>query len=218
MDKSIESIWRQGFLNKDALVAPKLNNMYNQKSIHLIDKFKRMFRINLNAIVAGSILFLGISFLVGIPFMGIGFFLTLSIIVIVNRKLSMGLKKIDMSESSYDYIKAFAQWMKQQIRVNRLMARFYYPLFFISMMLGFWHYHLNGKQLGKTITEKLINNYPGIDLIFGMPLFIIPGVIMMMVILSYLGGKLYNWDLKVVYGGTLRKLDEIITDMEELRN
>ncbi len=86
MEKSIESIWKQGFLNSDALVAPKLNNLYNQKSIHLIDKFKRMFKINLNAIVIGSLLFLGISFLIGIPFMGIGFFLTLSIIVIVNKK------------------------------------------------------------------------------------------------------------------------------------
>ena len=31
MEKSIESIWKQGFLNSDALVAPKLNNLYNQK-------------------------------------------------------------------------------------------------------------------------------------------------------------------------------------------
>lgn len=218
MKKSIESIWKQGFLNSDALVAPKLNNLYNQKSIHLIDKFKRMFKINLNAIVGGSLLFLGISYLVGIPFMGIGFFLTLFIIVIVNRRLSRGLNNIDKSESSYHYIKAFDNWMKQQVRVNRIMARFYYPLFFFSIVLGFWHYHFNGKQLGEAITDRLILSYPNIELIFGMPLFIFLGVILMMVLLSYLGGRIYNWDLKVVYGGVLRKLDEIIADMEELRN
>lgn len=218
MEKSIESIWKQGFLNSDALVAPKLNNLYNQKSIHLIDKYKRMFKINLNAIVAGSLLFLGISFLIGIPYMGIGFFLTLSIIVIVNRILTRGLNKIDKSESSYHYIKAFDNWMKQQVSVNKIMARFYYPLFFLSFVLGFWHYHFNGKQLGEAITNKLIFNYPGIDLIFGVPLFIILGVILIMLLLSYLGGRIYNWDLKVVYGGVLRKLDEIIADMEELRS
>lgn len=218
MEKSIESIWKQGFLKSDALVAPKLNNLYNQKSIHLIDKFKRMFKINLNAIVAGSLLFLGISFLIGIPYMGIGFFLTLSIIAIVNRRLTRGLNEIDKSESSYHYIKAFDNWMKQQVSVNRIMARFYYPLFFLSFVLGFWHYHFNGKQLGEVITNKLILYYPGIHLIFGVPLFIILGVILMMVLLSYLGGRIYNWDLKVVYGGVLRKLDEIIVDMEELRN
>ncbi len=107
--------------------------------------------------------------------------------------------------------------MKQQVSVNRIMARFYYPLFFLSIVLGFWHYHINGKQLGESISNKLILNYPGIDLIFGVPLFIILGVILMMGILSYLGGRIYNWDLKVVYGGVLRKLDEIIADMEELR-
>lgn len=218
MEKSIESIWKQGFLNSDALVAPKLNNLYNQKSIHLIDKFKRMFKINLYAIVVGSFLFLGISFLIGIPFMGIGFFLTLSIIAIVNRWLSKGLNRIDKSESSYHYIKAFDNWMRQQVSVNRIMARFYYPLFFLSMLLGFWHYYINEKQLGEVITNKLIFNYPDIYLFFGVPLFIILGVIIMMVFLSYLGGIIYNWDLKVVYGGVLRKLDEIIADMEKLRD
>jgi len=211
MEKSIESIWKQGFLNSDALVAPKLNNLYNQKSIHVIDKFKRMFKINLIAIVVGSILFLGISFLIGIPWMGIGFFLTLSVIVIVNRRLSRGLAKIDKSESSYHYIKAFDNWMKQQVSVNSLMARFYYPLFFLSILLGFW------QQLGEAVTNKLVLNYPGIDLIFGVPLFLIIGVVLMMVLLSYFGARIYIWDLKVVYGGVLRKLDEIIADMEELR-
>ena len=32
MDNSIETIWKKGFLNSDALIAPKLNNLYNQKS------------------------------------------------------------------------------------------------------------------------------------------------------------------------------------------
>jgi hypothetical protein len=211
MEKSIESIWKQGFLNSDALVAPKLNNLYNQKSIHIIDKFKRMFKINIIAIVVGSTLFLGISFLIGIPWTGIGFFLTLSVIVIVNRRLSRGLAEIDKSESSYHYIKAFNNWIKQQVSVNSLMARFYYPLFFLSILLGFW------QQLGEAITNKLVLNYPGIDLIFGVPLFLIIGVVLMMVLLSYFGARIYIWDLKVVYGGVLRKLNEIIADMEELR-
>jgi len=218
MEKSIESIWKQGFLNSDALIAPKLNDLYNQKSIHIIDKFKRMFKINLNAIVAGSLLFLGLSFLMGIPFMGIGFFLTLSIVVVVNRRLSRGLNKIDKSESSYHYIKAFDKWMKKQIRVNEKMARFYYPMFFLSIVLGFWHYHLDGKLIGEAITNKLISNYPDIYMVFGVPAIIITGIILIMVFLVFTGGRIYNWDLKVVYGSVLRKLDEIIADMEELRN
>ncbi|MGF7138563.1 hypothetical protein [Roseimarinus sediminis] len=174
--------------------------------------------MNLNAIVAGAFLFLVISFLIGIPFMGTGFFLTLSAIAIVNKRLSRGLNNIDKSQSSYHYIKAFDNWMRQQMRVNRTMARCYYPLFFLSFVLGFWHYHINGRQLGELITHKLIVNDPGSGLIFGVPLIIILGVVLMMALFSYLGGRIYNWDLKLVYGSALRKLDEIIADMEELRS
>ena len=218
MEQSIESIWKKGFLHSDALVPPKLNDLYNQKSMHLIDKFKRMFTINLTAIVAGSLLFLGISFLIGIPLTGMGFFLTLSIIVVVNRRLSAGLNKIDKSESSYEYMKAFDNWMKYQVRINRKMARCYYPLFFLSFVLGFWHYPFAGKELGEAITKNLISHYPGINLVFGVPVPVISGVVLMMILLSYLGGKIYNWDMKVVYGGVQRKLQEMIADMEELRN
>ena len=125
MEKSIETIWKEGFLKSDALVAPKLNDLYNQKSKHLVDKYKRMFKINLIAIVAGSLLFLVASFVIGIPVTGIGFFLILSVVVIVNRKLLPGLEKIDKSENSYQYLKAFDSWLQEQLSLNRKMARFY---------------------------------------------------------------------------------------------
>lgn len=217
MEKSIESIWKRGFLHGDALVAPKVNDLYNQKSIHLIDKFKRMFKINLNAVVTGSLLFLAVSFLIGIPLMGIGFFITLSAIVVVNRKLSRGLDKIDKNESSYHYIKSFDNWMNQQVRVNRIMAKIYYPLFFLSAVLGFWFYTLNGERIGETITDKLTSYDPDVYLLFGVPVVVPIGVLVVMVLLSFVGGKIYNWDLKIVYGGVLRKLNELIGDMEELR-
>ena len=42
MEKSIETIWREGFLKEDALIVPKLNDLYNQKSQQLIEKLIRM--------------------------------------------------------------------------------------------------------------------------------------------------------------------------------
>lgn len=56
MLKSIEAIWKEGFLKNDALLAPKLNNLYNKKSIDIVDKFKRMYEINRIGIVAFIIL------------------------------------------------------------------------------------------------------------------------------------------------------------------
>jgi hypothetical protein len=37
-------------------------------------------------------------------------------------------------------------------------------------------------------------------------------------LLAYFGGTIYEWDLNIVYGRVLKKLNEIIADMEELRN
>jgi hypothetical protein len=46
MKKSIETIKKEGFLKSDALVAAKLNNLSNQKSIGIVDRFKGMYKTN----------------------------------------------------------------------------------------------------------------------------------------------------------------------------
>ena len=101
MEKSIETIWKEGFLHSDALIAPKLNNLYSKKSQHIVDKFTRMFRINLVAIVVGSFFIVGMSYLVQIPYMGIGLFIILNTLVIINKKLMRGLGKIDKNVNSF---------------------------------------------------------------------------------------------------------------------
>ena len=213
MEKSIESIWKEGFLKSDALVAPKINDLYNQKSKHIIDKYKRMFNINLIAVFIGSILFLAISFLFGIPIMGIGFFFILNTIVLINRKLLPELEKIDKNVSSYQYLKSFDHWMKEKMAINRKMAGYYYPLFFISTVLGFW-FSNNFQRL----IQEILGSTHEIYLINGIPVFWALIVISTTGLLAFYGGKIYNWDLNIVYGRVLKKLDELIADMEELRS
>ena len=43
MRKTIEATWREGFLNPDALVAPKVNDLYTRKSSHIVDRIQRAF-------------------------------------------------------------------------------------------------------------------------------------------------------------------------------
>ena len=208
MEKSIETIWKEGFLAADALVAPKLNNLYTQKSIHIVEKFKRMFRNNLRGIVIGSIIILGLSFVVGIPVMGIMLMLIAGAIVFVNRMLQKRLMEIDPNVSSYEYIKSFDHWLTEQIDINAKMARFYYPFIFLSMIMGFWFSdHL------PLITRHL----PSIYLVNGIPVYWLVTVLIIMGILYAVGGRLYKWDLQIMYGRVLKKLDEILSDMEQLR-
>lgn len=218
MQRSIENIWKEGFLKSDVLVAPKINNLYNQKSIHIIDKFKRMFKINLIAIVAFSFAFLMISFIVGIPITGILFFVTLSVLVFINKKLLNDLEKIDLGISSYQYLKAFNQWIKKQISINKKMSRFLYPIIFISLILGFWFKDAEGMPLGERLVNEILIEFPDIYLVYGIPLIGIVIALLILALLAFFGGQIYKWDLHLIYGRVFKKLEELLTDIESLRS
>ena len=218
MERSIENIWKEGFLKSDALVAPKINNLYNQKSIHIIDKFKRMFKINLIAIVVFSFVFLIVSFFVGIPITGVMFFITLSILVFINKKLLNGLEKIDLGISSYQYLKVFNQWVKKQVSINEKISKFLYPIIFISMILGFWFKDAQGMLLGKRLVNEVLIGFPDIYLVYGIPLIGIVITLLITILLGFFGGQIYKWDLNIVYGRVFRKLKELMTDIESLRS
>ena len=218
MEKSIENIWKEGFLKSDALVAPKINNLYNQKSIHIIDKFKRMFKINLIAIVAFSFAFLIVSFLIGIPITGILFFVTLSVLVFINRKLLNDLGKIDFGISSYQYLKAFNQWKNKQVSINEKISKLLYPIIFISLILGFWFKDAEGMPLGERLVNEILVGFPDTYLIFGIPLIGIFIVLLIIALLVHFGGRIYKWDVNIVYGRVFKKLDELMADIESLRS
>jgi hypothetical protein len=167
-----------------------------------------MFKINLIAILLGSIIVLAVSFFVGIPVMGILLFLIANAIVIINRRLQKELPKIDVQANSYEYITAFDIWLKKQLALNAKLARIYYPLIFLSVALGVW--------FSNDILNITGNSDP-IYLFYGIPVFWLLGVLLVAGILSYFGGAIYQWDVNMVYGNVIKKLDEIIADMEELR-
>ena len=218
MERSIENIWKEGFLKSDALVAPKINNLYNQKSIHIIDKFKRMFKINLIAIAVFSFVFLIVSFFVGIPITGVMFFITLSILVFINKKLLNGLEKIDLGISSYQYLKVFNQWVKKQVSINEKISKFLYPIIFISMILGFWFKDAQGMPLGERLVNEVLIGFPDIYLVYGIPLIGIVIALLITILLGFFGGQIYKWDLNIVYGRVFRKLKELMNDIESLRS
>lgn len=218
METSIETIWKEGFLNNDALVAPKLNSLYGQKSIHIIDKFKRMFKVNIILIVLGSVIVLTGSLVIEMPFAGTAIFLLLNVMAIVDGMLLNGLNKVDNNRTSYQYLKKFDDWMKHKTVVNTMMARIVYPYLFISMTMGFWFKNIDGNTLGEKLVNNLLVHHPDTYLVFGIPLF---GIVVFLVIsglLVFFGKHLYRLDVNIAYGQVLRKLDELLADMEELRN
>ena len=218
MEKSIETIWKDGFLKSDALLAPKLNNLYSQKSIDIVDKFRRMYKINRIAIVAFAFIILPISFLVKIPYMGIGMFVLFFVIVTIAQKFSKRLDTLDKTQNSYQYLISFDNWVKEMTATNTKLSRFLYPYVFIIMVAGFWFGSIGGDIPGNKFVNFILLKFPDTYLVFGFPLILILGGFTIISLLAYFGGQIGDFDLKLGYGRILKKLDGILADMNELRN
>ena len=217
MKKSIESIWKEGFLESDALIVPKINDLYNQKSAHLVDKFKRMYRTNINAIFIFAVLIIPFSYLTNIPYMGIPLFFLFSFVIYHSLKFKKKLDKIETSSNSYQYLNSFNEWVKEMIAFNTITSRFLYPYVFISMVLGFWFGSFGGDIPGEEFLSVLLSGYPEMTMVFGLPLIGIIIAFSVVSLLAYFGGRIGMYDLNLIYGGILKRLDNLIIEMDELR-
>lgn len=216
MEKSIESIWKNGFLQNDALVVPKLNNLYNQKSTHIIDKFKRMYAINQIAIVAFAFILLPISFIAGMPYIGVAMFVLFISTLAFGHKFKKRLNEIDKGQNSFEYLSSFESWLKDMIEFNSKLSRYIYPYLFLSLVLGFWFRNTEGNVQGEELLNHVMTKYPDTYVVFGIPLIGIIGVISIVVLLAIFGGRIAKWDINIVYGRIIEKLDGLMAEMKEL--
>ena len=217
MEKSIESIWKEGFVNDDKLIAPKVNDLYNQKSIDIVSKFKRMYKINVIGIVLFSFIILPFTYFFKMPYMGIMMFFLFNTIIIVNRKIIYALNKIDNSLNSYEYLISFENWTDDLINLNIKLSRFLYPYVFLAMFFGFWCGEIGGDIPGDIVIKGFVSEFPNTPLVFGFPLVFIAIMLSIMLFLALVGGRIGEWDFNLGYGRIMRRLKTMIKDMEELR-
>jgi len=212
MSHSIEDIWKKGFISNEALVAPKINDLYNQKSKNIVDKFELMFKWNLIGIVIFAILVLAVLSIKGIPYLGLFIAAMLMTLFIRGRKEQASLALLDKDVSSYQYLKAFDKWMKDLMAVYAKLYSFFYPALFLSIALQF-----RFTDICQTGIDGFVKDYPENILIFSTPLFLLIAVSIIAGLLYYFSGPLYRLDFNSLYGRMLKKLEELISDMEELR-
>ena len=212
MEKTIETIWNKGFLDSDALVAPKLNNLYNQKSKTITDKLKRMMKINIYIIIIFAILNLGLYAALGTPYAGAFIFLLLMGVCWKSMRLTKTMKIIDTSLSSYEYLKSFDSWLKTAISNNTKVMRFFYPLAFLAALMPIAH----ALKSGKVTNTAILNS--GFHLTYGIPTFAWFIAILIAILIFVFGGKIYKWDVNLVYKRIFIKLENMIAEMEELRD
>jgi hypothetical protein len=212
MTKSIETMWKEGFVTETDLSVPKINDLYNRKSQNIVDKLQSMFVINTKAITVGSILVLIVMSLVGAPIFGLYICcLLLPLIIIAKKELKRSVN-LSKGQSSYDYIKSFNNWLKSSIKTYSSYYKIFYPMFFLGMAIQGIVSNAGGKLIA-LLVEKL----PTEIIILGQPYYILVALFLGTLIFARYAEAIYKWDLNIVYGRQFKKLDELIADMEELR-
>ena len=212
MEKSIEKIWKEGFVNNEMLVVPKVNDLYNKKSENLIDKFHYLFDMNRKFIMGGAVLaFLVFSF-IGAPLLGGFIALSLLFLLHVGKDGMKKLQQIDKNMSSYHYLKSFVEWKNEAVAVYSKTYTYYYPILFLACVV-------RGRLTDDAdfIINKLFDMSDAF-LIFNTPASLVVGVIALAGLLSYFAAAIYRTDLYIVYGQEFKKLDKLIGDMEALRS
>jgi hypothetical protein len=212
MNKTIEATWREGFLNPDALVAPKVNDFYTRKSTHVVDRVQRVQRTNEIAIFIGAPILWAILSAIGMPYGGAITCVAWVGLVLVRRQFPH-ITRFDapMSVDSYQYLKAFQQWFKNRLAWGRRYQRHLYPVTFIAMMIGMWE-----SPAGQQVIRLIVESNPGLRLVYGVPLFLIVGVVVAAIVVELLGGVIFDVDVKM-YRRMLEKVDEMVAEMEQLR-
>lgn len=217
MEKSIESIWKEGFLQKEAMVVPKLNDLYNQKSIDIVEKFRKMYKINIIGIALFALVLLPIATVSNLPYLGMLMFVLFGVLISFATKFKRKLDGINKNSNSYEYLKTFDAWTKEMTTFNSKFSRYLYPYVFLSMVVGFWFGSIGENVPGTELVAKLLSSYPDMVLVYGVPLFFWILLIVITILLALFGARIGDWDLKIGYGRILKRLDTLLADMEELR-
>jgi len=212
MKNSIEVTWKEGFLNEKSLVAPKINDLYNQKSNDLVDKIKRMFRNNLVGIIVMAIVFSVMDYFQDFIWQGVATAILLLLTAWYSARQGQSINTLDHGATSLDYLKSFDRWLKDALAKGEKVSRFIYPLYFLIALSIVWSAWDRGP-----ITSKMYQKYPDVIFIGSVPLFawIIAGVATLL--MFYFSRKVYRWDVRLMYGRVFDKLEDMIAEMEELK-
>lgn len=212
MKNSIEAIWKEGFLHETSLVAPKINDLYNQKSKHLVDKAVRMFRINVTVIVITAIVFPIIYYFLDALWQGIAASILLLLTAWYNKRQIQSINVLEQGATSLDYLKSLDRWLKDVLLKSERIARVSYPLYLLIALSTIWS-AWNKQGMTLKIHQKIPDlfspgNVPLVALLIG------GGAVLLMV---YFSGKIYKWEVRLMYGRVLAKLEETIAEMEKLQ-
>ena len=204
MEKSIEKIWNESFIKEEALIAPKINNLYNQKSKSIISKIKRTYEIDNKGLIPMAIIVA-----IGMTLFSeaiIGFYGAFLIVCLYffNNNLLKKFKAIDVTSDNLTYLKKYKSIINIIMKATKKLFVFAIPLAVLSIF-----------ALSFSIKENsFLSKFISSDTSF---LKIIAVGLLVAFVVSIIGRIVYTISTKILYAGLISKLDAIIIEMEDLK-
>lgn len=208
MENSIETIWKQGFLDESSLVAPKVNDLYNKKSIHVVDTIKRRMKFNRKFVLISAFSFLVLYCSMGALWEGLAVCLLFLFRVWYSKRVMDSTKILDQGATSYEYLKLFDNWLKDIFSRVETLARLTNIIIVPLAMSATWSIW---SKFG--VIKIWTHKYPNLDI----PLIAIIVTVVLTLPMVYFSVRIYKFDLRLTYGRLFDKLEETIAEMEKLK-
>ncbi len=200
MERSIETIWKNGF--NEGMLIPRLNKLYQQKSTLLVEKVKRTYR-NDNAVVPLMAAALAVAgYFTGYLYTGLYLLAMLMGLFVLNRQQLSKLEGVQLTDDLYVYLTTYRNTVQGIVRFyTRLMALGLpvaaLPVLYVvldQLQPGLW----------AELYAKSAWSATGIMLLLAL-------------VFSGFGVAVYRMSTQALYGKQLEKLNEMISDLEELQ-
>ncbi|XRE43911.1 hypothetical protein ACIVBQ_002115 [Tenacibaculum discolor] len=205
MEKSIEKRWNEAFLDEQSLIAPKINDIYNKKSKSVINKIRRTYEFdNKGLLPMAGIVVIGGVLLSETIIAAYGAFLILSL-YFFNTRLLKRFKTIDIKSDNLTYLKNYRRVINSVSKATKKLFIFAIPLAIVSIF-----------ALAYGVKEQsFLSNYISSETSF---LGILGVGLMVAIATAMIGYFVYTISTKVLYHSLISKLDDIIKELEELKN
>lgn len=213
MEKSIETIWKEGFDTKKEFV-PKVDDLQTQKSKSIVERMTKSMKVNTAILVVFAFGFLAFTYFSNAPLLfGVIIFLLFNSVAIYNWKQITNAEKIDKTINSYEYLIKFKNLLKKLIQLNMNLNRFMYPLCLLIASIILWFSYGREALMG-----KLLSKFPDTYLVEGVPLYFIVAVLITALLLAIFSSRIYKWEVNLFFGGLIEELEETIADIEALKH
>ena len=201
MDKSIEEIWSDGIQDEKFLIPPVIDDLYNKKSILTVDKLQSVSKKDNWSIIPLSIITLIFFIIKSKLLFGLYISALMLSLFFLNRKKLKFLYTINTSQSCFQYLGKLQEMIKNNVKSTTRLLGFGLPFFgYLGLCIFIFESNMENFILETYSSKQLL----------------IKSIIILMS-LSVIGIISFRLTNYLVYGRLIKKIDEMIDELNLLK-